>query len=67
MSSVVPPITHVLQTMIEAFFQQSPILVSPQSPLGLTLRYPNPEEIGTDRLSQCLSRIRSVSSRLTHC
>ena len=50
MSSVVPPITLVLQTMVQKFFKQNPILVNPESPLGLTLRYPNPHEIGTDRL-----------------
>ncbi len=50
MSSVVPPITQILESMVQTFFQQRPILVSPQSPLGLTLSYPNPQEIGTDRL-----------------
>lgn len=50
MSSVVPPITQILESMVQTFFEQTPILVTPQSPLGLTLRYPNPQEIGTDRL-----------------
>ncbi len=50
MSSVVPPITLTLKSMVQTFFQLSPILVTPESPLGLTLRYPNPREIGTDRL-----------------
>ena len=49
-SSVVPPITVVFETMVKTFFQQDPILVSFQSPLGLTLRYEHPQEIGTDRL-----------------
>ncbi|WP_447971788.1 type III pantothenate kinase [Nitrospira sp. M1] len=49
-SSVVPPITVVFESMVKAFFNQSPILASFKSPLGLTLRYAHPQEIGTDRL-----------------
>ncbi|MCA9472198.1 MAG: type III pantothenate kinase [Nitrospirales bacterium] len=49
-SSVVPPLTIVFETMVQTYFGQHALVVNSQSPLGLTLRYQHPEEIGTDRL-----------------
>ena len=49
-SSVVPPLTPTIESMVETFFQHSPLIVSSDFPFGLTLEYPNPREIGTDRL-----------------
>lgn len=49
-SSVVPPLTPTIESMVETFFQHSPLIVSTDFPFGLTLEYLNPGEIGTDRL-----------------
>lgn len=49
-SSVVPPLTQTFESMVESFFHLSPLVVSTASPFGLSLRYDNPQEIGTDRL-----------------
>ena len=49
-SSVVPPLTHIFDDLIQSLIDKPPIIVTSQSPYGLTLQYPNPEEIGTDRL-----------------
>ena len=49
-SSVVPQMTLTIESMVEAFFHQRPLVVSTDFPHGLTLCYDNPEEIGTDRL-----------------
>lgn len=49
-SSVVPPLTPTFEHMTETFFHHLPLIVSSDLPLGLTLRYDNPQEIGTDRL-----------------
>ncbi len=49
-SSVVPPITVLFESVVQTFFRQDPILVSFKSPLGLKLSYQHPQEIGTDRL-----------------
>ncbi len=49
-SSVVPPATPILEQVAETFFHHCPLLVTSEFPLGLTLRYDNPQEIGTDRL-----------------
>ena len=50
MSSVVPILTATFETLIEQYFGQRPLVVSSESDTGLTIRYPNPKEIGSDRL-----------------
>ncbi len=55
MSSVVPPLTAVFESLVQSFFNMTPIVVTSQSPHGLTLRYDNPEEIGSDRLVNALA------------
>lgn len=50
MSSVVPPLTPTFETLIEQYFRQRPLIVTSESDTGLTIRYPNPKEIGSDRL-----------------
>jgi type III pantothenate kinase len=50
LSSVVPPLTHIFEHMAKSFFNLTPVIVTAASPLGLQLKYENPEEIGTDRL-----------------
>lgn len=49
-SSVVPPLTHVFDMLAHSLLGQKPLVVTNACPHGLTLRYDNPEEIGTDRL-----------------
>jgi type III pantothenate kinase len=49
-SSVVPSLTHTFEEMIEAYFHHLPLVVSTELDLGLRVLYPNPHEIGSDRL-----------------
>lgn len=49
-SSVVPPLTPIIEALVETYFQHCPLVVSSDYPFGLTLEYANPKEIGTDRL-----------------
>jgi len=49
-SSVVPPVTHIFEQVVETFFHHTPLIVTSDYPFGLTIDYPVPEEIGTDRL-----------------
>ncbi len=49
-SSVVPSLTPVFEQLSETQFRRTPLLVSAELPTGLTLRYGNPHEIGSDRL-----------------
>lgn len=50
LSSVVPALTGTFETMIGVLFQRRPLLVSPDMNTGLTLKYANPREIGSDRI-----------------
>ena len=54
-SSVVPSATHIFAELVEKFFHHSPLLVTADFPFGLTLDYPAPQEIGTDRLVNAAS------------
>ena len=49
-SSVVPPLTHVFDMLAQSLFGKQPLVITSACPHGLTLRYDNPDEIGTDRL-----------------
>ena len=49
-SSVVPSLTSVFVDLFTKHFGISSTIVTRTSPLGLTLKYDNPEEIGADRL-----------------
>lgn len=49
-SSVVPPVTPIIEQVIETYFHHCPLLVNTDFPFHLTIQYANPQEIGTDRL-----------------
>lgn len=49
-SSVVPNLTPVFADVLGRYFPLAPHVVTHTSPLGLTIAYPIPEEIGADRL-----------------
>jgi type III pantothenate kinase len=50
LSSVVPSLTKVVEQMIETYFHRLPLVVSADVDTGLRVTYPNPAEIGSDRL-----------------
>ncbi|NJN70592.1 MAG: type III pantothenate kinase [Nitrospira sp.] len=49
-SSVVPALTETFESMIETSFHRTPMIVSSDTDTGLTLKYLNPKEIGSDRI-----------------
>jgi len=49
-SSVVPPIDSTLAFMAQRYFHTDAMFVGPQTDIGLTIRYDNPNEVGADRL-----------------
>jgi len=49
-SSVVPALTGTFESMISAYFHRTPLIVSAEMDTGLTLKYTNPREIGSDRI-----------------
>ena len=50
LSSVVPPLTATFEELAEKYLHRVPLTVSSELKTGLTLRYENPAEIGTDRI-----------------
>lgn len=50
LSSVVPSLTAVFDEMVETYFKHTPLIVSSDLDIGLQIAYPNPREIGSDRL-----------------
>ncbi|MFM7841742.1 MAG: type III pantothenate kinase [Nitrospira sp.] len=49
-SSVVPALTAVFDEMVETYFRHTPLIVSSDLDMGIQIAYPNPKEIGSDRL-----------------
>lgn len=49
-SSVVPSLNRPIREMVQKYFSFSPIWVHHTMNLGLEFEYPNPEEIGADRI-----------------
>lgn len=49
-ASVVPSLDGPLRDMSRTYLRHTPLMVSPQTPLGIKNLYKNPEEVGADRL-----------------
>ncbi|MBI3356342.1 MAG: type III pantothenate kinase [Nitrospirae bacterium] len=49
-SSVVPALTGTFESMVGTYFHRTPLIVSSDMDIGLTLKYMNPKEIGSDRI-----------------
>lgn len=49
-SSVVPSLTETFEAMVGSYFGCAPLIVTSDMDTGLTLRYKNPREIGSDRI-----------------
>ncbi len=49
-TSVVPPLTHVFEEMIERFVRQKPLVVGTGVKTGVQIRYDSPRDVGADRI-----------------
>lgn len=49
-SSVVPPLTSVLECLSRDFFAVTPFVVGPGIKTGMQIQYDNPREVGADRI-----------------
>ncbi|MCA9462442.1 MAG: type III pantothenate kinase [Nitrospira sp.] len=63
-SSVVPPLTTVFESLVQSFFNCTPFIVTSKSPHGLKLQYDNPEEIGSDRIVNAVAAINQYQQSL---
>ncbi|MGG6312084.1 type III pantothenate kinase [Paenibacillus macerans] len=56
-SSVVPPLMHVLEELSVKYLHHKPLVVGPGIKTGLNLRYENPREVGADRIVNAVAAI----------
>jgi type III pantothenate kinase len=49
-SSVVPPLNGTLAAMSQRYFGRRAVFVEPGLPMGMPVRYDNPQEVGADRI-----------------
>ena len=56
-STVVPPIIPILETMSQRYFHTKPIMVGPGIKTGLNILYDNPKELGADRIVNAVAAI----------
>ncbi len=58
LSSVVPPLTPLFEELAETYFHCLPLIVSPEMETGLTIKYTNPHEVGSDRIVNAAAAYR---------
>ncbi|MEC0333583.1 type III pantothenate kinase [Paenibacillus sp. FSL R5-0527] len=63
-SSVVPPLMHVLEALCEKYLRRKPLVVGPGIKTGLNLRYENPREVGADRIVNAVAAIEHYGGPL---
>ena len=63
-SSVVPPLMHVLEELCEKYLHHKPLVVGPGIKTGLNLRYENPREVGADRIVNAEAAIEKYGGPL---
>lgn len=63
-SSVVPPLMHVLERLCEKYLKRKPLIVGPGIKTGLNLRYENPREVGADRIVNAVAAIEQYQCPL---
>lgn len=62
-SNVVPPTAHAVETMCRRYLDCTPLVVTAQS-AGMPIRYPRPDEVGADRLVDCVAAYRKYPQAL---
>lgn len=62
-SNVVPPTSHAVDAMCHRYLNCTPLVVSAQT-AGIPMRYPHPDEVGADRLVDCVAAYRKYPQAL---
>ena len=63
-SSVVPPLTYVMEQMCRVYFHHRPIVVGPGIKTGISILYDNPKEVGADRIVNAVAAIERYGGDL---
>ncbi len=58
LSSVVPNLNSTFKKLIIKYFHIEPLIVTNQLKLNITLKYPNPDEIGADRIVNAVAGVQ---------
>jgi type III pantothenate kinase len=56
-STVVPPLTYILERVCEKYLHHIPLIVGPGIKTGLPVNYENPREVGADRIVNAVAGI----------
>jgi len=54
-SSVVPPLTQVIETFCRTYLRIVPLLAGPGVRTGMAIRYDDPQQVGTDRIANAVA------------
>ncbi|MBI5656436.1 MAG: type III pantothenate kinase [Geobacter sp.] len=63
-SSVVPPLTGVLELLAQQYFTVRPLVVGPGIRTGMPIHYDNPKEVGADRIVNAVAGYESYQTAL---
>ena len=63
-SSVVPPLTGVLEKLSNRYFNLKPLVVGPGIKTGMPIHYDNPKEVGADRIVNAVGGYEKFRSSL---
>lgn len=63
-SSVVPPLTGVLESLSIQYFGRTPLVVGPGIKTGMPIHYDNPREVGADRIVNAVAGFEKYHSAL---
>src|SRR2546425_4466780 len=64
LSSVVPPLTPLFEELSETYLHCLPLVVSHALESGLTIKYTNPREVGSDRIVNAAAAYRQYGGAL---
>lgn len=63
-SSVVPPVTPILERLIKKYFGVNPFIVGPGVKTGISIVYDNPREVGADRIVNAVAAFNKYGGPL---
>ncbi len=61
-SSVIPQLNYTMQHALEYYFHLSPIFIEAGVKTGLSIKYENPKELGTDRIVNCVAAMKKYGA-----
>ncbi|RPI74468.1 MAG: type III pantothenate kinase [Desulfobacteraceae bacterium] len=63
-ASVVPPLQHPMEVFSQRYFNIKPMIVGPGLKTGMPILYPNPKEVGADRIVNAVAAFEKYRGSL---